>query len=268
MSAGEARALGPWEYARAEVRDGVAVVTIDRPERLNAWGPAVSAQTLEALRAAAADPETAGVVLTGAGRAFCAGADLKEEGTHAVGDAEAYLDEHRGSPIFDVLGSYPKPVIAAVNGHAIGVGCLMCCCADFVMASAAASFRLPQASLGILPAYGGTLRLARFVGRGNALHMALTGRAIDAEEARRIGLVVSVHEPDGLLEAACAAMRGIAASPPQALRLARDSLRFGYDAGLAATEQADLYRQMALFQTGGSARRHAPWRGRAPGGGA
>ena len=268
MSAGEARALGPWEYARAEVSDGVATVTIDRPERLNAWGPAVAAQTLEALRAAAADPETAGVVLTGAGRAFCAGADLKEEGTHAVGDPEAYLDEHRGSPVFDLLGSYPKPLIAAVNGHAIGVGCLICCCADFVMAGAGASFRLPQTSLGILPAYGGTLRLARFVGRGRALHMALTGRALGAEEALRAGLVVSVHEPDELLEAARATMRGIAAFPPQALRLARDSLRFGYEAGLPAAEQADLYRQMALFQTGGSARRHAPWRDRAPEGGA
>ena len=253
------------QYARTEVRDGVAVVTMDRPSRLNAWGSEVSAQTVEQLRAAEANPDVGGVVLTGAGRAFSAGADLKEESTHSVDDADRYLEEHQGSPIFDVLGAYTKPVIAAVNGFAIGVGCLMCCCTDFILASTAASFRLPQTSLGILPAYGGTLRLARFVGRGNALHMALTGRAVGAEEARRIGLVVSVHEPDELLPVARETMREIIAYPPQALRLARESLRYGYDAGLAATEQADLFRQMMLYQTQGSAKQHEPWRGRAQG---
>ncbi len=252
-------------YARTEVSDGVAVVTIDRPERLNAWGSEVSAHTVEELIAAEANPDVGGVILTGAGRAFSAGADLKEESTHNVDDAESYLEEHQGSPIFDVLGAYSKPVIAAVNGYAIGVGCLMCCCTDFILASSEASFRLPQTSLGILPAYGGTLRLARFVGRGNALHMALTGRAVSAEEAKRIGLVVSVHEPDELLPAARETMREIISYPPQALRLARESLRYGYDAGLAATEQADLFRQMMLYQTRGSAKQHEPWRGRSEG---
>lgn len=238
------------------------MVTLDRQQRLNAWGSQVSSQTVDALRTVESDPDVGGVVLTGAGRAFCAGADLKEEGTHLVSDTEAYLDEHRGSPIFDVLGDYSKPVIAAVNGFAIGVGCLMCCSVDFVLASSEASFRLPQTSLGILPAYGGTLRLARLVGRGNALHMALTGRAVDAEEARRIGLVVSVHPPEDLLSTARDTMSEIITYPPQALRLARESLRFGYDAGLAATEQADLFRQMALYQTKGSAQQHQPWRER------
>ncbi len=253
-------------YVRTEIRDGVAVVTMDRQERLNAWGPEVSSQTVDALRAVEANPDVGGVVLTGAGRAFCSGADLKESSTHSIDDAEAYLEQHHGSPIFDLLGHYEKPVIAAVNGFAIGVGCLMCCSADFVLASTEASFRLPQTSLGILPAYGGTLRLARFVGRGNALHMALTGRAVNAEEARRIGLVVSVHEPEDLLPAAIETMEEVIAYPAQALRLARDSLRFGYDAGLAATEQADLYRQMALYQTKGSAQQHQPWRERSAGG--
>ena len=248
-------------YARIDRHDGVAVVTMDRPERLNAWGSDVSSQTVAALQAAEADPEVAGVVLTGAGRAFCAGADLKEPGTHSVDDPEAYLEAHPGSPIFDVLGHYSKPVIAAVNGFAIGVGCLMCCACDFVVASTAASFSLPQTSLGILPAYGGTLRLARFVGRGNALNMALTGRRVPAEEAQRMGLVVSIHEPEELLPAAIATMKDIVGHPPQALRLARESLRFGYDSGLAANEQADLYRQMALYQTRSSSRQHEGWRG-------
>ena len=130
-------------YARIDRHGGVAVVTMDRPERLNAWGPEVSSQTVAALQAAEADPEVAGVVLTGAGRAFCAGADLKEPGTHSVDDPEAFLEAHPGSPIFDTLGHYSKPVIAAVNGFEIGVGCLMCCACDFVVASTAASTTKP-----------------------------------------------------------------------------------------------------------------------------
>ena len=140
-------------------------------------------------------------------------------------------------------------MIAAVNGVAIGFGCLLCCAVDFVLASKEASFQLPQTSLGTFPAYGGTPRLARMVGPGNALHLALTSLPIDAAEAHRIGLAVSVHEPEELLPAAREKMQTISSHPPQAVRLARDSLRFGYDAGLAATERADLFRQIALYQT-------------------
>src|SRR6185503_20661588 len=117
--------------------------------------------------------------------------------------------------------TYPKPIIAAVNGHAIGIGCLVPLCCDFILAGERASFCLPQVSLGILPAYGGTLRLARFVGRGNALNIALTGRKVGAEEALRMGMVVSVHEPDDLVPEAVKTMQAIAEMPVSAVRLAR-----------------------------------------------
>jgi enoyl-CoA hydratase/carnithine racemase len=257
-------------------RDGpVALLSFNFPERLNAWGSDLSEQRLAALEALRVDEDVRAVVLTGEGRAFCAGANLKGRGDDAPTDPSGMPSRpawkrrdigEAGHPVFDALSHYPKPLIAAVNGYAIGIGCLIPVCCSFAVASEDAVFSLPQVRLDILPAYGGTLRLARFVGRGNALHMALTGRAVGTEEARRIGLVVSVHEPDELLPVARETMREIISYPPQALRLARESLRYGYDAGLAATEQADLFRQMMLYQTRGSAKQHEPWRGRREGG--
>jgi len=253
MIANEAPAL----IARHE---RVAVISLNRPERLNAWSDDLSRALLERLAEAAADEAIGGVVLTGVGRGFSAGADLKNPKTHTVGSVEEHLRTHPNSPVFDTIERYPKPIICAVNGYAVGIGCLVPLCCDFVMASEQAVFCLPQVSLGILPAYGGTLRLARFVGRGNALNMALTGRKVGAEEALRMGIVVSVHPAAALLPAAIETMQAIAAMPAQAVRLARESLSQGYEAGLPATEQADLYRFMALSQTRDAAGRHEAWR--------
>jgi enoyl-CoA hydratase/carnithine racemase len=202
------------------------------------------------------------VVLTGAGRAFSSGADLKNPSTHAVESPEQHLARLRGSPVFDTVENYPKPIIAAVNGYAVGIGCLVPLCCDFILAGERAVFCLPQVSLGILPAYGGTLRLARFVGRGNALNMALTGRQVGAEEALRMGMVVSVLAQDALVPEAVRTMQSIAEMPVHAVRLARESLRQGYEGGLAATAHADLYRFMALSQTSDRAARHEAWRRR------
>ncbi len=123
-------------------------------------------------------------------------------------------------------------------------------------------FCLPQVSLGILPAYGGTLRLARFVGRGHALNMALTGRKVGAEEALRMGMVVSVLPQERLVPEAIKTMQAIADMPVHAVRLARESLRLGYEGGLTAAAHADLYRFMALSQTSDRAARHQAWRER------
>ena len=247
--------------------DAVALLSLNRPERLNAWGNELRDATVAALRELEQDAEVRGVVLTGVGRAFCAGADLKDPESHSVSAMDDYLDAHRNSPIFDLLSHYAKPVIAAVNGYAIGVGCLMTACCDFVLASERAVFAVPQPSLGIIPAYGGTLRLARFVGRGNALNIALTGRHVGAAEAQRMGLVVEVYPHDELIPKALETMQAIAKMPVHAVRLTRESLRLGYDAGMAATEQADLFRQMALYQTRASDEQHKPWREGTRGGG-
>jgi enoyl-CoA hydratase/carnithine racemase len=246
----------------SERHENVALITFNRPERLNAWSADLGAALLQRLAEAEADPEIKGVVLTGAGRAFSAGADLKNPRTHSVESPEEYLASQRNMRVFDVLESYPKPIISAVNGYAVGIGCLVPLCCDFVFGGEQAIFCLPQVSLGILPAYGGTLRLARFVGRGNALNMALTGRKVGAEEALRMGIITTLYPQEQLVPEAIKAMQAIAGMPVHAVRLARESLHHGYEAGMAATEKADVYRFMALAQTNDRADRHEAWRHR------
>jgi enoyl-CoA hydratase/carnithine racemase len=245
-----------------ERHGAVALLAFNRPARLNAWSPDLGAALLQRLREAEADEKVRGVILTGVGRAFSAGADLKNPRTHTVESPEQHLENLRGNPVFDRVESYPKPIISAVNGYAIGIGCLVPLCCDFILAGEQAVFCLPQVSLGILPAYGGTLRLARFVGRGNALNIALTGRKVGAQDAFRMGLVVSVFPPAELVPEAIKTMQSIADMPVHAVRLARESLRLGYEGGLAATAHADLYRFMALAQTSDRAERHEAWRRR------
>lgn len=245
-----------------ERQGAVALISLNRPERLNAWSPDLGTALLERLHEAESDDDVRGVVLTGNGRAFSAGADLKNPKTHAVESPEQHLAGLRGNPVFDAVETYRKPIITAVNGYAVGIGCLVPLCTDFILAAEEAMFCLPQVSLGILPAYGGTLRLARFVGRGNAMNIALTGRKVGAEEALRMGMVVSVHAKDQLVPEAMRTMQAIAEMPVAAVRLARESLRLGYEGGLAATAQADLYRFMALSQTSDRAARHEAWRKR------
>ena len=251
------------DFAALIERQGdVALITLNRPERLNAWSPDLGGALVARLREAEADEKVRAVVLTGAGRAFSAGADLKNPRTHTVESPEQHLANLRGNPVFDLVEAYPKPIIAAVNGYAVGIGCLVPLCCDFILAAEEAMFCLPQVSLGILPAYGGTLRLARFVGKGNALNIALTGRKVGAEEALRMGMVVSVLPQEQLVPEAIKTMQAIAEMPTHAVRLARESLRLGLDGGMAATAQADLYRFMALAQTSDRDKRHSAWRER------
>lgn len=245
-----------------EQKGSVALLSLNRPERLNAWSPDLGGALLARLREAESDASVRAVVLTGVGRAFSAGADLKNPKTHTVESPEQHLSALRGSPVFDAVENYPKPIISAVNGYAVGIGCLVPLCCDFILAGQQAVFCLPQVSLGILPAYGGTLRLARFVGRGNALNIALTGRKVGADEALRIGMVVAVHSQDELIPEAIRQMQAIADMPATAVRLARESLRQGYEGGLPATAHGDLYRFMALAQTSERAERHEAWRKR------
>jgi len=245
-----------------ERKGSVAILSFNRPERLNAWSPDMGAALLARLREAEADGSVRAVVLTGVGRAFSAGADLKNPKTHTVESPEQHLANLRGSPVFDAVEGYSKPIISAVNGYAVGIGCLVPLCCDFILAGQQAVFCLPQVSLGILPAYGGTLRLARFVGRGNALNIALTGRKVGADEALRMGMVVDVLPQDSLIPEAIRTMQAIADMPVSAVRLARESLRLGLEGGLAATAHGDLYRFMALSQTSDRAARHEAWRNR------
>jgi enoyl-CoA hydratase len=206
--------------------DGVAIITLNRPDKLNA----LNAETIRVLddvvREVHDDASIRAVVLTGAGeKAFVAGADIAELST--MGPVDGVQVSRAGQATFRALERMPKPVIAAVNGFALGGGLELALACHIRIASSRAKFGLPEAKLGIIPGYGGTVRLPRLVGRGRALELILTGDMIDAAEAFRIGLVNRVEEPEALLDAARAMARRMIANGPVALALAIEAVDHG-----------------------------------------
>jgi len=198
-----------YEEIRYEPRDGVLTITLDRPDRLNAFTVRMSEELIDAFDRADADDGVRAVVLTGAGRGFCAGADLGTGGsTFAYSEGASHRD-HGGKVSLRVFESL-KPVIVAVNGPAVGVGVTMTLSADVRLASTAARFGFVFARRGIVPEAASSWFLPRLVGISRALEWATTGRVFDAQEARDGGLVRSVHEPADLLPAAYALAREIA----------------------------------------------------------
>ncbi|MGH7304374.1 MAG: enoyl-CoA hydratase/isomerase family protein, partial [Candidatus Rokuibacteriota bacterium] len=159
-----------------ERRGPIGIVTLSRPEARNAWGADFNDGLARHFAAMEDDDEIRCAVLTGddAGGAFSAGANLKDPRTHTMESAADFIKSiaKRRGRAFEVLGRFPKPIVGAVNGFAVGIGCIVTFCCDLLVASERAEWRLPQASLGILPAYGGSTRLARWVGRGNAMRLA------------------------------------------------------------------------------------------------
>lgn len=205
--------------------DALAVITINRPDKLNALNADTIRQLDGALRSVR-DDDSRAVILTGAGaRAFVAGADIGE--LSQMGPIDGIQVSRAGQETFRLLERMPKPVIAAVNGFALGGGLELALACHVRVASSKAKFGLPEVKLGIIPGYGGTVRLPRLVGRGRALEMMLTGEMIDAEEAYRIGLVNRVEEPDALLDAARAMARKMAANGPVAIAMALEAVDRG-----------------------------------------
>ena len=159
-----------------------------------------------------------------------------------------------------MLGNFPKPLIGAVNGYAVGIGCIVTFCCDLLVASERAEWRLPQVALGILPAYGGAVRLARWVGRGHAMRITL-GFPLPAEEAHRIGLTQWVVPHGKLMEKALEVAAHLASLPPLAAQLAKESLLRGLDIpNLSDASLVDLYRFAALELTEDKAEGHQAWR--------
>jgi enoyl-CoA hydratase len=202
-----------------EREDGVALVTIDRQEALNALDVSTLTELRDSLRALAADTSVRAVILTGAGeRAFIAGADIKYMSALAVDQAKAWgaLGHEAGL----LLETMPKPTIAAINGFALGGGCELALACDLRYASSAAKLGQPEVNLGIIPGWGGTQRLARVCGLGVAKELIFTGRTIDSGEALRVGLVNGVHDP--VLDKAREVARLLASKSPIALRLMKE----------------------------------------------
>ncbi|HET9942311.1 MAG TPA: enoyl-CoA hydratase-related protein [Terriglobia bacterium] len=213
--------------------DSIATITVNRPSVRNALNVATLSELQTAFEQVKADPAVRVVILTGAGeKAFVAGADISEiAGLDAVSGAEF---SRRGQAVFDSMESLGKPVIAAVNGYALGGGCELAMACTLRIASESAVFGQPEVKLGLIPGYGGTQRLPRLIGKGRALQLLLTGETIPASEALRLGLVDAVVPPESLLSKAESVAQQIAANAPVAVKLCLEAVNSGKQSEEAA----------------------------------
>jgi len=234
-----------YETITLTVADRVATLTVNRPDKLNALNDRVIAELGEAIDAARENTDVGGVILTGAGRAFVAGADISELEKH--GAISAKMLAQRGQDVFRRFETSPKPIIAAVNGFALGGGCELAMACHIRLASDAAKFGQPEVKLGLIPGYGGTQRLPRLVGKGRALQLLLTGDMIDAQEAYRIGLVNRVVPANELIGAATAMLKAILANGPLAVAHCIEAVNRGCDLPLdeALTLEATAFGLLA-----------------------
>jgi enoyl-CoA hydratase len=211
-----------------DVRDGVAVVTVNRPDKLNALDDHTVGELDAAFRALAEDASVDGVILTGAGeKAFVAGADIAE--LSAQSPVQGQERSRRGQQVLDRIEGLGKPVVAAVNGFALGGGCELALACHVRVAAEGARLGTPEVKLGIMCGYGGTQRLPRLVGRGRALEMLLTGEMVDAQEALRIGLVNRVVPREKLLEESRALLRKMLGNAPLSLRFTLEAVARGLE---------------------------------------
>jgi enoyl-CoA hydratase len=230
-------------------KDGpVAVLTINRPDKLNALNQTVLAELLQALSEAACDDGVAAIVLTGAGhKSFVAGADIGAMAKMTVTEGRAFADLGHG--LGDSIANCPKPVIAAVNGFAFGGGTELAIACDVIYASEKAKFGQPEVKLGVIPGFGGTQRLARLVGLQKAKELIFTGDTIDAAEALRIGLACAVFPPAELLGKAKDLGKRIAAAGPLAVGQAKRAMNHGYDLALSSALELEKQTFCMLFGT-------------------
>jgi enoyl-CoA hydratase len=219
--------MSEFMYLQYEKKGKVVCITLDHPAVKNALSQPVILELNRAFELASADTSVFGVVITGRGNAFVAGADIAD--LAAVDAVQAEQFTRLGQRLFDKIESLGKPVIAAVNGYAFGGGCELAMACTLRIASGHAKFGQPEVKLGVIPGFGGTQRLPRLVGTGRAMQLVLTGEAIDAQEALRIGLVNEVVGDDRLLARAEEILLQIASNAPIAVRLAMEAINRGRD---------------------------------------
>ena len=229
------------------VSDRVATVTISRPDKLNALNVAVFDDLTTVVDELRDRADIGGVIFTGAGRAFVAGADISELETLAGLKAKDLA--RRGQLVFNRLESLQKPVIAAINGFALGGGCELAMACHVRIASDAAKFGQPEVKLGLIPGYGGTQRLPRLVGKGRALQLLMTGEIIDAAEAYRIGLVNKVVPAADLMKTAQEMMKAMLANAPLALAGCIEMVNRGYDLSIGDALAAEATAFGLLFSS-------------------
>lgn len=223
-----------YQYILYDKSEGIATITVNRPEVRNALTQALMEEMGQAVAAAEADPEVKVLILTGAGeKAFVAGADINEVGERNT-ITELGPKSKARRDVYKDLEHLSKPSIAAINGYALGGGCELALACTIRIASEKAKFGQPEINLGIIPGLGGTQRLTRTVGKAKAMELILTGDIINAEEALRIGLVNKVVAPEQVMEEARTMAKKMASKPPVALRVAKDAIDYGCDMSLDA----------------------------------
>lgn len=223
----------------------VATLTVNRPDKLNALNAQVLTELRRTLLDLSADSQVRAVILTGAGKAFVAGADIAAMRQMTVSEARAFSE--LGHSVGTVLESVPMPVIAAVNGFALGGGCELALACDFIYASAKAKFGQPEVNLGLMPGFGGTTRLPRRVGVGRARELTYTAELVDAEEALRIGLVNRICAPEELMGHAQATAEKIASKGPLAVAASKRSFIRGEDVPLPTANALEREAFAGLF---------------------
>jgi enoyl-CoA hydratase len=220
--------MAGYQNLSLDIQAGIATLSVDRPDRLNALDQTTIRELGEAVEELDAETAARGGIPTGAGeKSFVAGADIRE--LAVMGPVEGVAVSRAGQRVFRRIELLKKPVVAAVNGFALGGGCELALACHLRVASENARFGLPEVRLGIIPGYGGTLRLPRIVGKGRALELILTGQMIDAREAHRIGLVNRVFPADELLDGARALMTTILTNGPIAIAAAIEATTRGME---------------------------------------
>jgi enoyl-CoA hydratase len=219
-----------YETILYSVADRIATITVNRPDKLNALNAQVIDELGVAIDAARADDNVAAIILTGAGRAFIAGADISELEHHDAITMKRVAQT--GLNVFRRFETSPKPTIAAINGFSLGGGNELAMCCHMRIASDNAKFGQPEAKLGLVPGYGGTQRLARLIGRGRALQLLMTGEMIDANEAYRVGLVNKIVPAAELMPTVTTMLKAILANGPLAVALCVELVDRGYDVTL------------------------------------
>ena len=212
-----------------EHRDKVGLITLNRPEVLNALDPRLMRELAAAVRTLDADAAIGAIVLTGGDKAFAAGADIRE--MQPKGFIDVFSEDFLAAEAETIL-QCRKPIVAAVAGYALGGGCELAMMCDFILAADSARFGQPEIKLGVIPGLGGTQRLARFVGKSKAMEMCLTGRMMDADEAERCGLVSRVVAADRLLEEALDVAARIAAMSRPAALMVKEAVNRAFETTL------------------------------------
>ena len=234
-----------YETILVENRDAVGLVTLNRPQALNALNSTVLKEITAAFADFDADPAIGAIVLTGSEKAFAAGADIKE--MQSLTFPDVYAGDFLGG--WGAVAGIKKPVIAAVSGYALGGGCELAMMCDFIIASETAKFGQPEITLGIIPGMGGTQRLTRAVGKAKAMDLVLTGRMMDAAEAERAGLVARIVAPEKLLDEALAAAAKIAAFSRASVLMGKESVERAFEVTLSEGLRYERRLFQSLFAT-------------------